>query len=154
MKIRVSHILQLIAVLFFIAGVFFLWKGHPAKATSYEQAELYKSPLYSYLVVEGKPTKAWVIDVDKQSKGAINLYVNFFTENKALVKATIYNVKVRYESGEFINILYSASNPQQVRLDPAAEISLGWAHFGWCMIVGFALFLAGSVRRKKSGGLE
>lgn len=154
MKIRVSHLFQFTGIIFFIIGLFLLWKGHPINPINYNQATLYESSLYSYLVKEGKKTKAWVIAINPEKNSPINLAIKFFTHNGALIKTTIYNAKVNYEVGEFVNILYSPIDPHEVRINPADETSLGWDNFGWFFIMGFILYLTGHIRKKKSDGLE
>ena len=153
MKIRVSDILKLIAVLFFITGLFLLWKGHPIKPTSIDQTKLYESPMYLFLASDGEKTKAWVTSVDNVSHKT-NIVINFFTNEGVVTEAKIYDIKVNYIVGDFVSILYNPQKTNEARIKPSDERSLGWSDFGWCFIMGFMLYLIGYVRNKKSAGLE
>lgn len=154
MKIRVSHILKTLAVLLFIGGAFSLFIKQPIKSTTYQQKELYNSPIYQYLAKSGKEKKAWVSTVIHNKDDTNNIVVKFFDEQGKTIEAYIPLIKVNHNVGDFVDILYNTNNPEQARILPRSETAYNWPLFGWCVSIGIILYWLGALRQKVSGGIE
>lgn len=154
MKIRVSHILKALAVLLFIGGIFALFIKQPIKPITHNQKELYNSSLYQYLAKSGKEKKAWVSSIKNNKDNTSNIIVKFFDEYGQTKEAFISFVKVKYNEGDFVDILYNVNAPSQARILPQAETVYNWPLFGWCISIGIVLYWLGAFRQKVSGGIE
>lgn len=154
MKIRISHILKVLAVLLFVGGVLGLFIKLPIKPINQQQKELYASSLYQYLEHSGKERKAWVVSVNQSKDNIDNVIVKFFDEQGKTVEAYIPLVKQKYSEGDFLDILYNVHAPTQVRPLPSSETSLNWPLLGWGVSLGIVLYWLGSFRQKVSGGIE
>lgn len=154
MKIRVSHILKAVALLLLVGSVFALFIKQPIKPINFKQKELYSSSLYQFLAKSGKERKGWVSFIKGNKDETHDISVRFFNDQGQTVEAYIPMIKVQYNEGDFVDILYNPNNTREARLAPSMEASLNWSLFGWCFSIGIALYWLGSFRQKVSGGIE
>lgn len=154
MKIRVSHILKTLAVLLFIGGICSLFIKQPIKPITHKQKELYSSTLYQYLDKSGKEKKAWVTSIRNNKDNTSDIVVKFFDEYGQTKEAFIPLIKVKFNEGDFVDILYNVNAPEQARILPDAETVYNWPLLGWCLSIGVVLYWLGMFRQKVSGGIE